>query len=469
MWKFFPRLVAVAAVVLASFHPATAAEAASKTLVFVHAAVVDAATDNVRADQTVIVVGDRILAVGPSSIVVVPDRAKVVDATGKFLIPGLWDAHVHTRYAGIDHLRLMLANGITSARDMGGPWSHLPVILQWRSDIDAGKLDGPYVWTPGSILNGPGSPWSHITVVRTADEARKAVDLLKREGADFVKTYSDLSDETYSAIVAETNNQGMTFAGHIPRALGPIAAADAGERSIEHITDLLPYVSDYADDFASGKRPFAFEDLKGTMNADRVADVIAHFKADGTIYTPTLVLAWLSEQVARGNPAVTQAAYLRYVPPAYVEQWRKDIGRRNPAQRRILNDEGLKLTGLLNDAGIPLMAGTDTIKPFLVPGFALHDELDLLVEAGLSNRQALEAATVVPARFFGLNDQGFVEPGFKADLVLLDANPLKDIDATRRIRAVVAAGRYYDRATLDDMLDDIARSAAEWQGTPTGR
>ena len=206
---------------------------------FVHATVIDGTGAAARPDQTVVVSEDRITAVGPSGKVVIPRGAHIIDATGRFLIPGLWDAHVHTRYEGFDHLRLLIANGITSARNMSGPPEHLRELLAWREQIKKGERVGPRLLTAGPILDGPPSIRPTNVVVNNADEARQAVRRMKADGADFVKVVDLLSRDSYMAIADEAKAQGLPFVGHVPVDISPGEASDAGQRSIEHLDAIL--------------------------------------------------------------------------------------------------------------------------------------------------------------------------------------------------------------------------------------
>jgi imidazolonepropionase-like amidohydrolase len=420
-------------------------------------------------NQTVLVSDGRIVAVGPFGDVRVPPGTREVDATGRFIIPGLWDAHVHTRYQGIDHLRLLLANGITSALDMGGPWQQLAEIKNWREQINQGQRAGPRLWAAGPLLDGPGSSWSHAAVINDPEEGRQTVRRLKREGADFVKVYDLLSRESFAAIADEAKAQELTFAGHVPLALTAAQVSDAGQRSIEHLPALLLAASDQEEQVVrSGRRPGP-RGIAGAVTAERVKALAERLKSNGTYITPTLSLFWNIIQVNRNNPDVVNAERLRYVPPAYRNQWKDTRAAAGAEGQPEAFDKGLEVVQQLHKAGVAILAGTDVVKPYFIPGESLHDELASLVKAGLSEVDALRAATLNPARFLNLADQGAIEPGARADLVLLDANPLLNIDNTRRIRAVVAGGRLFERRELDAMLAEIESAATRWAGAPTGR
>jgi hypothetical protein len=183
------------------------------SIAFVHAAVIDATGAPTRPDQTILISGDRIAAVAPSASTPIPNGTRTIDATGKFLIPGLWDAHVHTRYEGIDHLRLLVVNGITSTRNMSAPWEHLSEIHKWQQQIANGERVGPHILTAGPVLDGNAGR-STTLVVTTVDEAQRAVQQMKLAGADFVKVYNLLRRDTFVAIAAEAKAQGLPFVGH---------------------------------------------------------------------------------------------------------------------------------------------------------------------------------------------------------------------------------------------------------------
>jgi Amidohydrolase family len=441
----------------------------SPAFALIHAAVVDGTTSTARPNQTVVISGDRILAVAPFGDVRVPETTRTIDATDQFIVPGLWDVHVHTRYEGIDHLRLLLANGITSARDMGGAWQHLREINDWREQIKKGQRVGPRLWAAGPLLDGPGSAWSHAAIINNPEEGRETVRRLKHEGADFVKVYDLLSRESFLAIAGQAKAEGLTFAGHVPSAVTASEASDAGQRSIEHLPTLLLAASDREEQFVSaGRRPPPAA-LADSISLAKVSALAERLKNNGTYITPTLSLFWNMGQVARNNPAVVNAERLRYIPGGYRNEWKRTAAAADAERQRAAFEKSLEVVRQLHRAGVTILAGTDVVKPYFVPGESLHDELALLVKAGLSETEALQAATGNPARFFNLTDQGTIATGARADLVLLDANPLENIENTRKIRAVVAGGHLFQRTELDAMLADVEKAAIQWTGTPTGR
>ena len=444
---------------------------ASPTLAFLNVTVIDATGAPPKPDQIVVVSDGRIEAVGDSGDVLVPAGAQSIDATGQFMIPGLWDLHVHTRYEGIDHLRLLLVNGVTTARDMAGPWNHLTQIKLWRNEIASGERLGPRVLAAGPLLDGPGSPWSHSAIVEDSEVGRRTVRRLLAEGVDFVKVYGGLSRESFFAVVDASRRAGLPFVGHVPRALSVGEVSDAGQRSIEHLDSILRASSELEDQLTTLlseqplRRARILVDSFSTAKLEELAD---RLQRNGTSVVPTLSLYRTRLGVARGEESIVDGERLLYIPASYRTSWEATRrGRLN--DETILFDKYVELVGLLHRSGVQILAGTDVVKPFFVPGFSLHDELGLLVAAGLTEMEALQAATRDAARFVGLPEVGTIERDMVADLVLLDGNPIESIDHTRSVAAVVSAGQFFGRVELEAISSDIRNNAASWVGGPTGR
>jgi imidazolonepropionase-like amidohydrolase len=439
---------------------------------FVHVTIIDGTGDAPKSNQTVLISRDRIQAVGDFSEVKTSSAGRIVDGTGRFLIPGLWDAHVHTRCEGIDHLRLLVANGITSARDMGGGWEHFDQIKRWREEIRKGTRIGPRFFTAGSLLDGPDSAWSHAAIITGPDEARVTVQRLKDHGGDFVKVYDRLNRESFFAIVDEAKRQNLPVAGHVPDLITAGQASDAGLRSIEHLDGVVMESSSREEELMKRKlegSPVGAAAQVDSFDPSKARVLAARLQRNQTRLVPTLVSLTLTRLgIARKDPQIVASDRLRYIPAPYREAWALEVGRGSAANLSKIVDGAFAIVGEFHRAGAEIVAGTDVIKPFVVPGFSLHDELSLLVRAGLSEMEAIEAATRRPARLVGLTDRGTVETGMVADLVLLDADPLINIDNTRRIAAVVTEGRLTEREALKMMLADVERTAARWAGTPCG-
>ncbi len=410
---------------------------------FTHVAVVDGRSATPRRDRTVVVRDGRIVAESPADAVDVPAGAHVVDGHGKFLIPGLWDMHVHTvAPGGRAVLPLYVANGVTGVRDMAGVWDTLGA---WRREIARGTLVGPRIVASGPYLEGGDVPIPHL-LVRTPADARPAVDSLLKLGVDFVKVHGQLTRDTYFAIARAARARGIPFAGHVPRAVGAADASDSGQRSIEHLLT-VPNACTPAESLALAPR-FPVQGALGVCTSASRDPLFARFVRNDTWMVPTLVAqVEVSEWPLRALAGDTVGRYLpdtlrRYVAaifpmPDGVPVGAESVGRALYAKR-------VETAGALHRAGVHVMTGTDAPLRNSPPGFGLHGELAELVRAGLSPFDALRAATIEPARFLGaLDSLGTVEVGKVADLVLVDADPLADIRNAGRVAVVVAAGRAY--------------------------
>jgi imidazolonepropionase-like amidohydrolase len=409
---------------------------AGSVLALTHVNVIDATGAPLRPDMTVVIRQGQIVLVGRSKQVAVPKNAEVVDAKGKFLIPGLWDMHAHLGTDEFDkqgHLSLFVVNGVTGIRIMDGDPAH----HQWREEVDAGTLTGPQMVIASPILGQ--SPLS-------APEAREAVRQAKAAEADFIKVHDGLSRDAYFAVIDEARKVRLPVAGHVPLALAAAEAATAGQKSIEHFTGL---------DQAKAN----------TKSALALAALLRQYH---TWLCPTLIMRL--SYASLDDPKLPQDPRLKYVKTSWVRRWLRmstDAAKTSPtewAARRALVQKEKELVGLMQNAGVGILAGTDEVSPFCSPGFSLHDELQLLVEAGLTPMQALQSATANPARFFDrTRTMGTIAKGKAADLVLLDANPLLDIRNTKKISAVVRNGRLLNRETLDRMLSEIESAARAGQ------
>jgi imidazolonepropionase-like amidohydrolase len=442
--------------------------AASRPIAITQVNVIDVAGGTVAADATVVLSGGRIADVAKSADVHVPHGAQVIDGSGKFLIPGLWDMHVHMVFGDWFPqsreitLPLFVANGVTGVRDMGG---ELDVLHRWRREITQGKLLGPRIVTSGPMLDGPKPRFPSSVAVASPEDGRKAVDDLKRRGADFIKLQSLMSRESYFAIADESKTKGIVFAGHVPDAIRAVEASNAGQKSIEHLTGVFEGCSTVEDELLKG--PKGLKRFLETFDDTKAARLIALFAKNRTWQAPTLV--W-----ERGGNLLDQRdlqhdSRARYVPASWKNgTWRrftedilKDQANDDLETRQRFVAKELELVRAMHRAGIPFVAGTDTAAGvYVFPGFSLHEELQLLVQAGFTPLEALQCATRNPAEYLGkLGEMGTVEKGKVADLVLLDANPLDDIANTQRIAGVIAAGRYLSRADLVQLLRGVEAAA----------
>jgi imidazolonepropionase-like amidohydrolase len=452
--------------------------AGTNVFAFIHATVIDATGGPVQPDATVVIANERIVAVGKSAELHPPTNATFVDATGKFLIPGLWDMHVH--WYDQDYLPLFIANGVTGIRIMWG----MPVHHEWRKEIEQGTLLGPRLLIASAIIDGPKPFWPGSIGVANAAEAQRAVQEERKNGADFIKVYSSLPRDAYFAIVREAEKEGIPFVGHVPTSISVKEASEAGQKSIEHLDGILSACSSREADLrAMGQENLATNLASDksivnpnprqqrtllmlqTFSQTKAEALFLEFKTNHTWQCPTLTV--LHNIQFLHDPALTNDSRLKYMPGELKSIWNPDTG----ADARFANmtpedfalgkkvfQKDLELVGAMQHAGVDILAGTDTGNPYCLPGFGLHDELDLLVKGGLTPMEALQAATRNPARFMGREkDLGTIEPGKLADLVLLDENPLSDIANTRKIASVVYGGKLFTRAALDDMLTRVEK------------
>lgn len=417
-----------------------------QVLVLTPVNVVDGTAARVRTAQTVVVQGNRIVQVGPAAATTVPPDARVVATPGLYLVPGLWDLHVHlTVPAGREILPLYVANGVTGVRAMGDRWDSL---ANWRKEILVGKLVGPRIVAAGPYLEGGDIPIPHLVASNPA-EAERAVDSLVRLGVDFVKLHSQLSRETFFAALRSARQRGLATAGHVPRSVSAEEASDSGLNSIEHLLQ-IPTPCTPAESLALIPR-FPTQGALGRCSSSDLGRLFEKLARNGTAVVPTLVAQYeIARWPRRDLPGDSFASYLpdtlrRYVAaifpmPDGVPEGADSVGA-------ALFEKRVTLVGALYRAGVAVLPGTDAPLRNSPPGFGLHRELALLFRAGLSPFEVLRAATLDAARFLGLSDSlGRIAPRQLADLVLLEANPLEDVRNLQRVRAVVANGKWLDIA-----------------------
>jgi imidazolonepropionase-like amidohydrolase len=447
---------------------------APNAIVITHVTVINPGTSSVRTDQTVVIQGDRIASVSDSAKSQLPKgpRALVINAAGQYLIPGLWDMHVHSAFGdwfpgGRDIiLPLFVANGVTGVRDMGGD---VPVLLKWRREIAQGRIIGPRMVISGPMLDAylPSGKLrfpSSIAVTSPAD-AIAAVDLLKKQGVDFIKVQSVISRDAYLAAAAEAHKHGIPIVGHVPDKVRLAEVVGAGQKSIEHLMGIFEGCSSEEDKFINGEGNLKL--LLTTQDQQR-CDALTKLLAQNQIWqVPTL--AWQRGGTFLDQRDLKHQPLDKYVPAYWRDvTWRRftdemmpDLLRDPLPLRQDYFARNLQMVGALHHAGVPFMAGTDTAPGvYIMPGFSMHDELANFVEAGFTPMESLQTATSNPAKFLGMEDSmGSVDSGKIADLVLLSANPLEEIGNSKQITAVIAHGRLFDRAALDRILINVEAAA----------
>ncbi len=432
------------------------AQTRSKPIVFTHVTVIDATGADAQSDMVVVVTGEKITGIGKFGAVTLPNHSRVIDAKGKFLIPGLWDMHVHVAKAGENTLPLFISNGVTSVRDMGGDYVQ---ILKWRKEAANGTRLSPRIKTPGALLEsaenvarmkreGTVEPVDRFRIpVATPEEARRAVDLMASLGVDFIKFRTIASPETYKAIAEESKAKGLMFVGH--QFGTPETMIDAGQKSIEHY--IYPPV----------------------ITNPQHAEIYKRMAESGVYVVPTIVVADKSLLVSYQDAKTIVEDVKgkidfrrKYLSGYLIEDWKEQLEEKkqpSPFDLAKLKEILVKDFQEMHKAGVRLMPGTDVGVLLIYPGYSLHDELQLLVKyVGLTPMEALISATRYPAEFFGMQDSlGTIEEGKIADLVLLDADPLKDISNTQKITAVVISGRFLPKAELQRMRAGVEAGASE--------
>lgn len=417
--------------------------------------VVDVQRGRIEPDMTLVIRADRIASMEPSSSATVPRGARVIDGHGRFLMPGLWDMHVHLSYARVSALPALVANGITSVRDMGSTLSEIDL---WRGQIAAGSVTGPQIVRAGPMLNDREFNRYQLAVANGA-EAQTAVRTLHKAGVDFIKLHRRTSREAYAAIAAEARRLALPFAGHVPLIVTPAEASDAGQATIEHTESLFD--GTFSTALNGQNTADAIERWRDSADAQAL---FATFVLNHTAVTPTLVthrqlLQWLDSPAADARAQYVAASARRGSEEQFAPM-RAHAAELATQERMMLQQFG-PVVGMMARAGVTLLAGTDLASSVIYPGFSLHDELAELVMAGLTPLDALRAATLNAAALFPALRRGVIAAGNAADLVLLDANPLDNIRHASRIRAVVLRGQVVDRAALDKLLVQ----AADWART----
>ena len=407
----------------------------------------------------------RIAAIGPGLRPM--DDEQVVDGEGGFLMPGLWDMHVHTFQSSPQtHFPLWIANGVTQVRDMMDcPTNADSLIachedkLRWNEEVAGGRMAAPTIVETASFYLASADLTPREVVERISDYDER--------GLEAIKVYNQLSRDAYFEAAQETQRRGLRLVGHLPQAVSLEEALEAGQDSFEHAHLLTRACMQQEAEWRSGEleslsRTVRIETIVEDHDTERCDELLDALSNSGSWYVPTHVTR--EDDVRAFDPAGTENPALAYLDPLSAWAWNDDQsalrnnypGERGAQAIDVYFRHGLELTGRAHEAGVRILVGTDTIAG----GFRYHDELVHLVSAGMSPEEVLRAATLEAARYAGEDQEaGTVAVGKRADLVLLAANPLRDIQNTRAISAVLKDGRLYDRDTLDD-LDEFVRQQA---------
>jgi imidazolonepropionase-like amidohydrolase len=433
--------------------------AQAEAIVIENVAVVDVVKGRLTAPQTVIIAEGRIASMGRLETAAPPDAVRV-DGSGRYLMPGLVDMHVHL-FNNATHrppndwaFPLWVANGVTGVRDMRSELSDLPTIARWRDAVGRHQLIAPRVLAAGLAPN-----------TGSEETARQAVQDAHAAGADFIKIFSNVSESLWHTILEKARDVNLPVCGHVPAEVSARTAASAGQRSNEHLTQVYEACSRKEQEFLAKRRGLNGNEA-ARIRDEQEGEVLAafdekvctqtaeHLAKTRQVQVPTLVLPWVEAQPRRKSfrddphwnllRADEQARW-----EGIIEQEPAEITE--TARRRW--EVSREIVRIMERAEVRILAGTDSPMPLVYPGWAVHKELELLVESGLSAAEALRSATIWPAEFLNVNQsRGSIAVGKDADLVLLDADPLREIGNTRLIHAVVLEGRLLLRADLDALL-----------------
>jgi amidohydrolase family protein len=452
-----------------------------EVIVLTNVNVVDVLGGKIEQNMTVVLKEGRIDSIARVGLIGRGRGIRVVNASGKFLVPGFWDMHVHSGGGSGPAwdekiiYPLYVVHGITGVRDMGGD---LDLLQARQKRVVTGELLAPTLIISGPFITG-GKSGAQVVGVHNAEEARKAVDDLKAKHVDFIKLLDSVQREAYFALSEECRKQKIPFAGHVPDAISAAEASSAGQHSMEHLMGISMACSAKETELRRKRvEAFAQRDAKAYQAAGEEAMesydpakarlLFKQFSANSTWQVPTLV--WWRAQSRLDEKDLAQDSRLKYVPAWARKQWDpQELAKDNPpevvtALKRTLT-RYIELVRIMHKENVQLLAGTDSPDPFDFPGFSLHEEFSLLAQAGLSAPEILRIATYYPAVFLGRTDKsGTVDKGKAADLVLLDANPLQDSGNLKKISGVVLHGRYLDREQLDKMLaeaETLAEKAAD--------
>ena len=433
----FPALIVAAALTSAPPLPAQQAQITA----FVGASVIPMDRERTLENHTVIVRGDRIVEVGPAASVQIPAGAQRVEARGKFIIPGLAEMHGHVPPPNapaqlIDNtLLLYVANGITTVRGMLGA----PGQLDLRARANRGEVIAPTLYLAGPSFNG--------NSVNAPEQAAQMVREQKAAGWDLLKVHPGLTRDEFDAMARTAKEVGIDFAGHVPQEVGLLHALEMGQRTFDHLDGYMEYLNG----------------SEGPIPEERLRDAARRTKAANAWVVPTMVL-WETLMGVPELAELTAFPELRYMPENTVTQWTNAHRSRlaNPQMNReagrIMAENRKRLLDVMQDEGVGILMGTDAPQQFSVPGFSLHREMALMVEAGMTPYEVLTSGTVNVGRYFADKDRfGTIAAGQRADLIVLDANPLTDIGNVARSAGVMVRGRWIPKAEIDRRLGEIAR------------
>ena len=448
------------------------------TIIITNASIVDVANNKIIPHRLIAISGDTIKAIDDTKKLKQYNADRYIDIAGKYILPGLWDMHVHFRggdslaEANKNLLPLFLFYGITTVRDCGGDIT--PSVMDWRKQIAKGTLDGPKIFTSGPKIDGPNSTWAGSLEVEAPEQISKALDSLQKINVDYVKLYeSKISREAYLGIITQAEKRGMKTTGHMPYTVTLKEAVDQGLDASEHLYYVFKACSSKEDSITrailesehtekpislSAALPLVYNTYDATT-ADRLFRYLAQKKFS---ITPTLFIIKTIGEIKETDH--TGDKLLPYIDPKIQATYalRVNSAKRQSDEatlfKKKFDAKANELVPLMFRAGINIMAGSDcgATNSYVYPGESLHEEVKQLVAAGLTPSQALQSATINGAKFFGVGGfYGSIQKGKCSDLVVFDANPLADIRAIDKVNMVLSNGRLYSRKDLDNLLESI--------------
>jgi cytosine/adenosine deaminase-related metal-dependent hydrolase len=439
--------------------PQTATPApSSNTIAFVDVTIIPMDSERTLRGHTVLVEGDRISAVGPADEVDVPQDAVRVDGAGKYLMPGLAEMHAHIPGTGErDYaetvLFLYVANGVTTIRGMAGD----PLHLELREQTANGELLGPAIYAAAPGISGNNAA--------TPAQAERAVRERASAGYDLLKVF-EMPTESYEQMARTAHEVGIPFAGHVPEAVGLTGALDARQASIDHLDRYVEFLAPGYQDMPDRESGFFGSGVVDLADAGRIPEAVERTVAAGTWVVPTLTLV---EHLASPEPAeqMIRRPEMRYLEQAILDDWvraKQEFGSEpdfQPAAAEQLVELRRQLVKALHEGGAHLALGSDSPQFFNVPGFSIHHEMSMMVDAGLTPFEVLVTGTRNPAAYFGVPEEfGTVQAGRRADLILLTANPLEDVANVKRRAGVMVRGRWLPESEIQARLEQIAQAAA---------
>lgn len=425
--------------------------------------IIDVVDGSEVAKQTIAIRGGRIIEIVPDTQINLPSSAQIL-ATGGYVVPGLWDMHVHTMTdpdVALDYFfPLFIANGVTGVRDMG---SVVDGIVETRSRIESdASIVAPHLYVSGPLLDGQALPWygDLPLVLKTAEDVNRELPKLKAAGMDFFKVYDALPAEAYDAVIAYGEAHNIPVAGHSPKGINLAGAGKAGQRTVEHLSP-FGFRDCFADadewfkrsidaKFRQGAQAYyeVTQELFDELDRDSCWAAFKSMAEGGTRFSPTLVM----ELNDRSRVPEADLAYLQPSAREWCQAGLTGIDKANPELREKVYSGYGELLNEIRETGVTVIAGSDVPNNCLVPGFSLHWELERLVEVGFTPLEALQSATLHAADVMGrVEELGQVAPGYIADLVLLEENPLNDIDHLRSLQGVMSKGKWVngdDRAVM---------------------